>query len=76
MKIIKKAVWLLKFIYLDWRLGRLIRSQGLSVMRINEEHAGPEEWSVCDSMMEFDFGHCGKWGNGKTPLDAIRKLRK
>ena len=55
----------------DYRLGRLIRVNGVSVMRIKESQL---EWSACDSAMEFDFWHNGKWAVGATPFEAASNV--
>jgi hypothetical protein len=60
----------------DARLGRLIREEGISVMRIEDDRAGDKKWSACNASMGFDFGHDGMWGNASTPMDAARSVSK
>jgi len=58
----------------DYLLGRLIRRHQISVMRIESDLVDGAEWSSCDQRMSNDFGHGGKWGGGKTPLDAVKSV--
>ena len=55
----------------DYRLGRLIREKGISVMRIEGQLS---DWSACDKQMDEMLGHNGKWTNGQTPLEAVSKI--
>ncbi len=60
----------------DVRLGRLIREEGISVMRISEEITGESEWSSCNSKIGFNYTHNGEWGEGDTPLEAVKHIAK
>jgi hypothetical protein len=58
----------------DYLLGRLLRLHQISVMRIESDIVDGNEWSSCDQRMSEDYGHGGKWGGGKTPLEAVKSI--